>query len=144
MSSVKNTQKTHLHTSWKCASVTVSFLRLFYLTRTPSCSATQLVEETPSWEAHDNELQLFPFTGEDSTQSWQRHSLKVWRIYSRLGNNDYAHVSGIKCNLEGLTKYYGSSWAMRLYFDVERTDPFMTDLCQLACNYSSLDLCDVR
>jgi hypothetical protein len=33
---------------------------------------------------------------------------------------------------------------MRVYFDVEESDPYRKKLCQLACQNTNLDICDVR
>ena len=51
---------------------------------------------------------------------------------------------GIKENLELLPILYGEEWSMRLYYDLDREDPLMHDLCSLACQHSHLDLCHVR
>ena len=51
---------------------------------------------------------------------------------------------GIKENLELLPKLYGPGWSMRLYYDLDKEDPLMQDLCDLACQHSDLDLCHVR
>lgn len=50
---------------------------------------------------------------------------------------------GIKENLRLLSVYY-PNWVMRLYYDVDMEDPLMKDLCTIACEYDSLDLCYVR
>ena len=42
-----------------------------------------------------------------------------------------------------MPKYY-EGWVMRLYYDLDPTDPVFKDLCQLACQYDNLDICDAR
>ena len=44
-----------------------------------------------------------------------------------------------------MKKLYGSSWIMRLYYDLDPADQqLMTQLCDLACADPQLDLCNVR
>ena len=38
--------------------------------------------------------------------------------------------------------YYCSGWVMRLYFDLDKTDPIHAALCKLACSDTNLDICD--
>ena len=33
---------------------------------------------------------------------------------------------------------------MRLYLDLSKTDQILNDICDLACNYTNIDLCDVK
>ena len=33
---------------------------------------------------------------------------------------------------------------MRLYLDLSKTDPILNDICDLACNDTNIDLCDVK
>ena len=51
---------------------------------------------------------------------------------------------GIKENLSLVSQLYGKDWSMRLYYDLEKDDPLLEDLCSLACEQPSLDLCYVR
>ena len=51
---------------------------------------------------------------------------------------------GIKENLSLVSQLYGKDWSMRLYYDLEKDDPLLDDLCSLACEQPSLDLCYVR
>ena len=39
---------------------------------------------------------------------------------------------------------YGDDWSMRLYYDLDQSDELLGRLCELACNNSHLDLCNVR
>ena len=33
---------------------------------------------------------------------------------------------------------------MRLYYDLDKNDPTLKDLCNLACHDANLDICDVK
>ena len=35
-------------------------------------------------------------------------------------------------------------WVMRLYYDLDKNDPTLKDLCNLACHDANLDICDVK
>ena len=52
--------------------------------------------------------------------------------------------SGIRENVELVDKFYNKSWVMRLYYDIDQEDDLMDTLCEIACEYDSLDLCFVR
>ena len=55
------------------------------------------------------------------------------------------YFEGIKSNLELMKELYGSSWIMRLYYDLDPADQeLMAQLCDLACVDPQLDLCNVR
>ena len=55
------------------------------------------------------------------------------------------YFEGIKTNLKQIRELYGSSWIMRLYYDLVPADKqVMTQLCDLACVDPQLDLCNVR
>jgi len=55
------------------------------------------------------------------------------------------YFEGIKSNLDLIKELYGSSWTMRLYYDLDPADQqLMTQLCDLACADLQLDLCNVR
>ena len=36
-----------------------------------------------------------------------------------------------------------SGWIMRLYVNLDRADPIFKAICELACNNTNLDICDV-
>jgi hypothetical protein len=46
-------------------------------------------------------------------------------------------------NLELLPVHY-PDWVMRIYTDLEKSDPRFEDLCSLACQNPNLDICDVK
>ena len=55
------------------------------------------------------------------------------------------YFEGIKTNLKQISELYGSSWIMRLYYDLDPADKqVMIQLCDLACVDPQLDLCNVR
>ena len=35
-------------------------------------------------------------------------------------------------------------WNIRLYYDLEDTDPLLSDLCEVACKDANIDLCHVK
>ena len=53
------------------------------------------------------------------------------------------YFQGIKDNLELVPKFY-DGWNIRLYYDLEEDSPLMSDLCDLACSNSNIDLCHVK
>ena len=62
-------------------------------------------------------------------------------------NSDYSkkkgYFEGIIGNLELMPKFY-PGWVMRLYYDLDQTDPVLQDLCQLACTHSNIDICNAK
>ena len=52
--------------------------------------------------------------------------------------------SGIRENVKLVNKFYNKSWVMRLYYDIDQEDDLMDTLCEIACEYDTLDLCFVR
>ena len=52
-------------------------------------------------------------------------------------------ISGIKDNLALVPKFY-PGWNIRLYYDLGDDDPLLSDLCEVACNDSNIDLCYVK
>ena len=52
-------------------------------------------------------------------------------------------ISGIKDNLALVPKFY-PGWNIRLYYDLDDDDPLLSDLCEVACNDSNIDLCYVK
>ena len=59
-------------------------------------------------------------------------------------HNSKKYFEGIEENLRLLKSLYGADWVMRLYYDLDQSDELMGRLCELACNNSHLDLCNVR
>ena len=59
----------------------------------------------------------------------------------RTKNKGY--FKGIVGNLELMPKYY-PGWTMRLYYDLEKKDPILKDLCDLACRDTNIDICDTK
>ena len=55
----------------------------------------------------------------------------------------YFEDTGIKDNLELVPKFY-PGWNIRLYYDLDDDDPLLSDLCEVACNDSNIDLCYVK
>ncbi len=53
------------------------------------------------------------------------------------------YFQGIVGNLEMMPKFY-PGWIMRLYYDLDRRDPILQDLCDLACSNPGLDICDAK
>ena len=50
---------------------------------------------------------------------------------------------GIIGNLKLIPKFY-PGWIMRLYYDLDKKNPVLKDICELACNDNNLDLCEVK
>lgn len=50
---------------------------------------------------------------------------------------------GIEDNLALVPLHY-PGWVIRVYYDLEQTDPVLTSLCDLACANPNIDICHVR
>ena len=61
-----------------------------------------------------------------------------------LVHHNTSYFKGILANIEAISALYGSSWSMRLYHDIALDNPWMAELCKLACSYDLLDLCPVN
>ena len=53
------------------------------------------------------------------------------------------YFDGIVGNLALIPKLY-PGWTMRLYYDLDKKDPILKDLCDLACRDDSIDICDTK
>lgn len=53
------------------------------------------------------------------------------------------YFEGIIGNLELVPKLY-PGWTMRLYYDLDKKDPVLKDLCDLACRDTNIDICDTK
>ena len=62
-------------------------------------------------------------------------------------NSDHSkrkgYFNGIQANLELIPKFY-PGWTIRLYLDLDKTNELLNEICDLACNDSNIDLCDVK
>ena len=64
-------------------------------------------------------------------------------IFSIFFSKKKGYFEGIVGNLELIPKYY-PGWIMRLYYDLDKNDPVLKDLCELACQDNNLDICDAK
>jgi len=85
-----------------------------------------------------------------SPKAYKRGSGQNVVAYSFYGdpNNPYPnknrdYFGGIKENLDLVTKHY-PGYVMRLYIDLEESDPIWTELRTMEQNVTNLDLCDVK
>ena len=53
------------------------------------------------------------------------------------------YFAGVEQNLKAIKKLYPSEYRMRLYYDVPKNGSLFRRLCNLACNETRLDICDV-
>ena len=53
------------------------------------------------------------------------------------------YFEGIVENLRLMQKYY-PGWIMRLYYNMDKSDPVLAKICELACSDQNLDLCDAE
>ena len=53
------------------------------------------------------------------------------------------YFEGIVGNLKLIPKFY-PGWIMRLYYDLDKNDPILKDICTLACSDNNLDICEVK
>ena len=59
----------------------------------------------------------------------------------RTKNKGY--FDGIIGNLALMPKLY-PGWTMRLYYDLDKQDSILKDLCKLACHDNNIDICDIK
>ena len=59
----------------------------------------------------------------------------------RTKNKGY--FDGIIGNLALMPKLY-PGWTMRLYYDLDKQDSILKDLCNLACQDNNIDICDIK
>ena len=86
----------------------------------------------------EQKVMAFSFYEKDPAQAQARElSGKV------EGNVNMFYFAGLEINLELLPKHY-PGWVIRLYHDIEETDPLMDTLCEYYCKYSYLDLCNAK
>ena len=84
-----------------------------------------------------------------SLHSFHRGAKQKIAAFSFYGNPNSAqgkerkYFQGIKSNLKVLPQFY-PDWTLRLYYDLDKDHPLMTDLCDLACNDANIDLCNVK
>jgi len=75
--------------------------------------------------------------------SYYEHDAKMSRKRIRTGEIKESHfIEGILINIQRLQEYY-PEFVIRLYHNTSLDDPLMLRLCELACQYSFLDLCRV-
>ncbi len=67
--------------------------------------------------------------------------LYIYRTSHDLYHRDY--FAGVEKNLELMLKYYGQQWVLRLYYEIPAKSKTWTRLCQLVCNSTNIDICDV-
>jgi len=51
---------------------------------------------------------------------------------------------GIEENAALLKEFYNETWVMRLYYDIDPDSMLHNQLCEIACYYDNLDLCNIR
>ena len=59
----------------------------------------------------------------------------------RTKNKGY--FDGIIGNLALMPKLY-PGWTMRLYYDLDKQDSILKNLCDLACHDNNIDICDIK
>ena len=67
-----------------------------------------------------------------------------YSFYGDMNSNksiEKGYFEGIIENLKLMPIHY-PGWIMRLYFDLDKSDPVFDEICKLACNNNNLDLCD--
>ena len=53
-------------------------------------------------------------------------------------------IPGIEENAALLKEFYNETWVMRLYYDIDPDSMLHNQLCEIACYYDNLDLCNIR
>ena len=125
--------------------ILVNFINIQVTEELQNCWCNQLNESV-----FENEFVPFSETT-CSRRAFKRGSNQKVISYVFYGDSESKnhktrrYFDGIKSNLELMKKLYGSSWIMRLYYDLDPADhQLMLQLCDLACADPQLDLCNVR
>ena len=53
------------------------------------------------------------------------------------------YFQGFQTNIDLLTKHY-PGWVIRVYHDIEESDPLTRIFCEFSCKYELVDLCNAR
>eukprot|EP00091_Calanus_sinicus_P017080 TRINITY_DN36867_c0_g1_i1.p1 TRINITY_DN36867_c0_g1~~TRINITY_DN36867_c0_g1_i1.p1 ORF type:complete len:141 (+),score=20.11 TRINITY_DN36867_c0_g1_i1:32-424(+) len=51
--------------------------------------------------------------------------------------------NGFQTNIDLLPKYY-PGWVVRIYHDIEESDPLTEMFCEFSCKYDYVDMCNAR
>ena len=84
-----------------------------------------------------------------SSRAFQRGSSQKIISFCLFGNpkssqgNHRKYFKGILENAQVLNDFY-PAWTIRLYHDLEKSDPISCGLCELTKKFKNLDICDVR
>ena len=84
-----------------------------------------------------------------SADSWHRGSgqrVVAFVFYGdpKLVLHNTTYFEGIVANVAAISSFYSSDWSIRLYHDIAPDNPWMVELCQIACTFDNLDLCRVN
>ena len=84
-----------------------------------------------------------------SGDSWQRGNGQRVVAFTFFGDPKSVHhnttyFEGIVANVAAISSFYNNDWSIRLYHDIAPDDPWLGDLCKIACSYDRLDLCQVN
>ena len=84
-----------------------------------------------------------------SGDSWQRGRVQRVIAFVFYGNpelirHNTTYFEGIRANVAAISSLYQSNWSIRLYHDLGPENPWLTELCKIACKFDRLDLCRVN
>jgi hypothetical protein len=82
--------------------------------------------------------------GRDAYKRGSNQKVVSFSFYGNTASKEHQkrkYFQGIKENLAAMVALYGPGWTMRLYVDLELSDPVLVKLCHLACQNCNLDIC---
>ena len=84
-----------------------------------------------------------------SGDSWQRGNGQHVIAFAFYGDpklvlHNSTYFEGIRSNVAAISALYDSNWSIRLYHDIGPDNPWMAELCKIACTSDQLDLCHVN
>ena len=62
----------------------------------------------------------------------------------KLVLHNTTYFEGILANVAAISALYDRDWSIRLYHDIAPDNPWMAELCKIACVSDRLDLCNVN
>ena len=84
-----------------------------------------------------------------SSHSFKRgphQKIIAFSFYGDINSDRYkmkGYFQGIAGNLKLIPKFY-PGWIMRLYYDLDKNDPVLNDICELACSDNNIDICEIK
>ena len=98
---------------------------------------------------HENPSELFfnqTTCGSDSFYRGPHQKIIGFSYYGDINSDKHkmkGYFEGIIGNLKLIPKLY-PGWTIRLYYDLDKNDPVLKEICNLACSDTNIDICDTK